>query len=241
MPNSILVPTRARWFDLRFTEDQRKVKCECKFCLRPMWFPPSKAGKYVTCGGECAKAVQSIARAARSQKCKTCGKEFIARSVQLSKGGGRFCSQKCNTTSHEAMNSDAAQLAAREAWRLTYENKPFSKKGSENPNWKGGKQAKYLRDKESGLTRYSSHKRRSRISGGVLRVGDIKNIGRLQKWKCACCKVNIKDAYHIDHVIPISKGGANHVGNIQLLCPNCNLSKGAKDPIEFMQSRGFLL
>ena len=29
--------------------------------------------------------------------------------------------------------------------------------------------------------------------------------------------------------------------NIQLLRATCNTSKGAKDPIEFMQSRGFLL
>jgi hypothetical protein len=29
--------------------------------------------------------------------------------------------------------------------------------------------------------------------------------------------------------------------NVQLLCPPCNLKKHAKDPIQFMQERGFLL
>jgi hypothetical protein len=29
--------------------------------------------------------------------------------------------------------------------------------------------------------------------------------------------------------------------NVQLLCATCNLNKNAKDPIDFMQSRGFLL
>lgn len=29
--------------------------------------------------------------------------------------------------------------------------------------------------------------------------------------------------------------------NVQLLCSRCNLSKGAKHPVEFMQSQGYLL
>jgi 5-methylcytosine-specific restriction endonuclease McrA len=34
---------------------------------------------------------------------------------------------------------------------------------------------------------------------------------------------------HYDHVIPWSRGGANTVNNIQLLCGPCNRTKGADD------------
>ena len=32
--------------------------------------------------------------------------------------------------------------------------------------------------------------------------------------------------YHIDHVVPLSRGGKNDLPNLQLLCPPCNLRKG---------------
>lgn len=35
-----------------------------------------------------------------------------------------------------------------------------------------------------------------------------------------------------DHIIPLAKGGADTVDNMQLLHKACNLSKGAKLPIQ---------
>lgn len=39
----------------------------------------------------------------------------------------------------------------------------------------------------------------------------------------------------LDHVIPISRGGMNIDDNVQLLCPTCNLSKGAKTMEEWRE------
>lgn len=55
---------------------------------------------------------------------------------------------------------------------------------------------------------------------------------RLQSGKCATC-VEPLTKFHIDHKIAMKRGGTNREGNLQLLCPFCNASKGAKLPIQF--------
>ena len=40
------------------------------------------------------------------------------------------------------------------------------------------------------------------------------------------------DETHVDHRIPSAKGGPSEVDNGQVLCRDCNLKKGDKDPRE---------
>jgi len=102
---------------------------------------------------------------------------------------------------------------------------------------------KAWRLRNPGQSRKSNAARRSRIAGvgGSYSTLEIAHLLTLQKCKCIVCKASLKESYHIDHVTPISRGGVNSIENLQLLCPPCNLNKHAKDPIVFMQSKGFLL
>ena len=60
--------------------------------------------------------------------------------------------------------------------------------------------------------------------------------------KCPNCKAKLAlTGHHLDHITPLSRGGLNVDGNVQLLCPPCNLTKAAKDPIEWAQQNGRLL
>lgn len=83
---------------------------------------------------------------------------------------------------------------------------------------------------------------RKNNSGGTYTVAEIKNLLCLQKNRCAVCKTKfVNNKYHADHIMPIVLNGRNDISNIQLLCPHCNLSKGAKHPTDFMQLQGYLL
>lgn len=92
---------------------------------------------------------------------------------------------------------------------------------------------------EQSKARCAKRRARKRAAKGDLTLADIKEISRLQGGRCAACQAAVK--LTIDHIRPLSRSGQHDKKNIQMLCLPCNSSKNAKDPIDFMQSRGFLL
>lgn len=86
--------------------------------------------------------------------------------------------------------------------------------------------------------------RRARVrqNGGTHTAADVAEIFRVQGHKCAYCQADLAGKKrHVDHITPLAKGGSNDRRNLQILCVACNKSKSARDPIEFMQSKGKLL
>lgn len=82
---------------------------------------------------------------------------------------------------------------------------------------------------------------RKRANGGKLSKDIAERLFKLQKGKCPCCGEPLGNDYHLDHITPIVLGGANEDWNIQLLRSACNNQKRARHPVDFMQSKGFLL
>jgi hypothetical protein len=71
-----------------------------------------------------------------------------------------------------------------------------------------------------------------------------KTIFDRDNWKCQNCEIkvhdrskgnwNTPDKAHIDHKIPVSKGGNSEPNNLQTLCRTCNLTK--RDKVEMQLS-----
>lgn len=68
---------------------------------------------------------------------------------------------------------------------------------------------------------------------GKFTTDDIKTLYKMQKGRCWYCQKSIEDGYHIDHRIPLSRGGTNDPSNLVLTCPFCNLSKNDRLPHEW--------
>lgn len=49
--------------------------------------------------------------------------------------------------------------------------------------------------------------------------------------RCVYCG-NCSGPFHIDHIIPVAKGGTDVLSNLCVSCRACNLSKGARTPEE---------
>lgn len=98
-----------------------------------------------------------------------------------------------------------------------------------------------MRNPEAVARHASNRRARKGGSGEVLSPGLSEKLFELQGGRCACCGKKLGKKYHLDHIVPLALGGRNDDSNIQLLTPKCNAIKGAKDPIDYMQERGFLL
>ena len=66
---------------------------------------------------------------------------------------------------------------------------------------------------------------RSRYIPASIRVSVLNR----DNYKCVFCGRNSKQvSLEIDHIIPFSKGGNNNLDNLQTLCFDCNMGKGAR-------------
>ena len=74
---------------------------------------------------------------------------------------------------------------------------------------------------------------RKRNAPGAHTAADVAAQRARQKGKCYWCRARVGRHYHVDHVIPLSRGGSNGPENLVIACPPCNLSKHAKHPMEF--------
>lgn len=85
------------------------------------------------------------------------------------------------------------------------------------------------------------HKRRTKYKDGDVTNQQLKELYQNTKVCYWCNNKLIKNDIHLDHYLPLSKGGRHTISNLVLACSSCNLSKSSKDPIIFAIEKGRLL
>ncbi len=75
-----------------------------------------------------------------------------------------------------------------------------------------------------------SSARRARLEKNGVYLVVQKDLRRLFSSDCVICHA---PGEHLDHIIPVSRGGTHAIGNLQMLCAPCNLSKNNKTMIEY--------
>jgi 5-methylcytosine-specific restriction endonuclease McrA len=143
----------------------------------------------------------------------------------------------------KARRSDAERAAIKEAARIRRNAAQMAKRRAAGMK----EQKKYTPEQREAVLKAQkaaerrSYKARKRGATGSHTAKDVAEIHARQRYKCAICSVSTKKHRHIDHIVPLALGGSNGKENLQILCPACNIAKGATHPVDFMQECGKLL
>lgn len=126
---------------------------------------------------------------------------------------------------HYADNREAKKVYAREYYR-THKSKAIAQRTASLRRWRHA-------NPERARAQVIRRRALKRNADGSFTEADIRLAYKSQKGRCWWCEKALKGKYHIDHRIPLSRGGSNDPSNLCLTCAACNMSKGAKLPHEW--------
>jgi len=180
-------------------------------------------------------------------KCKTeKEKSEYHKDKQKSDGLRPACKNCTNQQINERNRADPQKNREKvKAWRER--NPEYAREHSAHWRIKNAERIKELNaayranNKEKCLVHGANRRARKRGAEGVVSRDIVQKLIKLQKGKCPCCKQVLGKDFHLDHIVPLVDGGTNADSNMQLLRAKCNLQKNRKDPVQFMQERGYLL
>ena len=182
-----------------------------------------RGDKYYFTGRPCKNGHVCIRRVAGA-KCLECQSALSRRWGQNNKERVRL------QNLHWRENNREAKREQSERWRKKYpEIDRENSKRWQNENWEARRE----------IVRATNHRRRARKNKNA----DPMTGAEQRKWEneqskiCFYCETDCSDNYHVDHLYPLSKGGNHQADNLVIACPSCNLSKGYKDPEQFIEEK----
>ena len=207
---------------LRGRPPKPKKEKICDNCGKIFLLYPSQIRKYccLNCRDEHKVSKRLKDGKARCSRCK-CWKpedEFVTGSRKRSDGTPykvvhSHC-RECNRAWHEARRRKLGQKPKSVA------NEESKRRRAEYKYWHN---------------RISTHNRRA--AGKMPTKWEIGKMLCSQDARCTYCGELLPIQYHIDHKLPVSRGGTNAEENLHLTCPKCNLRKGTMTHEEFLTSK----
>lgn len=109
-------------------------------------------------------------------------------------------------------------------------NREYRRKNTERiSEWNREYRKEYNQQPEN-KARFIVHRQKRRALEASVYSEPYTRDDVLRAWGSICylCDSIVPDDWHLEHVIPISKGGHDTVGNVRPACPGCNLRKQDK-------------
>ena len=213
----------------------------CQACDQE-WSRPTVRGNYPKWCPDCRDRVQ---RLNWRKVCATCGRLGVRRD-------GKYCSQRCQwgasaallphpdpspctplPTRHPARTARHQQKAG--AWTSGYCDIcscPFISKLRDKTCSPACQRERHKLSKAAGRAHYKAMTRGVRNDSFTLNewASRLIEFGR----SCAYCGDRHADL-EVEHIVPLSRGGANDIRNVAPACRSCNQAKGARTLREWLQ------
>lgn len=164
--------------------------------------------------------------------CKTCvaAKQVKWREANRTKHRGAVLAyQKANRASKNASD------------RKRYHDDPVkarteNKRKRSQPEYKAKRRSTYASYRAANLDKLADKEAKRRA---IKVAATVEPVSRAEVWsrgagQCWLCgKPVTLRGMHVDHAVPLSRGGAHSYANCRPACAGCNLRKGAKLPAEY--------
>jgi 5-methylcytosine-specific restriction endonuclease McrA len=244
-------PHTREFYSAQPYSEGQKLKTKCKVC-----YASEQAARRAANPQKFAEAKRA-ARALRKwspdieavyplRRCSKCKETKPNNPDHFSRGGKRDglaadckeCDAAYHAQNRERANkvNRAAELRRRAADPATFKEKRNSWRqqnreriNREHRQWRN-ENADKVRPQR--VAHQAKRRAKAQMTGGSFTRHDTAKLLSAQKRRCWWCSEKLT-AYHVDHRIPLSKGGSNDVSNLVISCPSCNLKKSAKLPWEF--------
>jgi 5-methylcytosine-specific restriction endonuclease McrA len=148
--------------------------------------------------------------AAVKKEWQIANKEYLSEKSRLYREANK---DKLREQSRQWRLNNKAKIA--EANRAYRQANPERKKANDDAWWRNNPEKVKARNAA----------RRARKKAASIYLVTDKDIRQIMSKPCFYCGA---DSNHLDHVVPLYRGGTHSIGNLVAACQNCNLSKGKK-------------
>jgi 5-methylcytosine-specific restriction endonuclease McrA len=162
-------------------------------------------------------------------------REYDRRNAAKNKAAG----SEYNKRRYQALDREKTRAAHKE-WRRANPEKDkamWKRNYEKNKAVHKARAARWAKNNpEAVAARHNRRRAKEAGAPGSYTKDDVRELLRQTGRVCFYCSTALT-RFHIDHFIPLSRGGSNFPDNLRLACQSCNCSKGAKMPWEWMPER----